>query len=100
MNDPISDFHNLQVCPSCGGYEPLDSQKCYECGEFHGAALLSQEPPKISSNHENPINPELLIAYSLNPSGQIVQEEFESDESNLKSWTGGGSDFALGDDEE
>ena len=100
MDDPILDFHSLQVCPSCGGYEPQGSQKCYECGEFHGAGLLTQEPPVNLGIPESPLTADLLVAYSLNPTGQILQEEFESDESKLKSWKGGGSNFSLGDGEE
>ena len=38
--------------------------------------------------------------YSMNPEVAIASEEFEGDDSNIKNWGGGSTDFSFIDDED
>ena len=93
MGDPLSTLLDVQICPSCQAFEAAGSHQCFECGSFHGGAILSSEPPPPEEGDEVPHVAEDLLMYSLNPHTEIINEEFVSSEQTVKPWKGGGTTF-------
>ena len=95
MVDPLTVLLDVQTCPSCQAFEPAGSHQCFECGSFHGGAILSNEPPPPEEGEEAPHVPDDLLMYSLNPHSKIITEKFESNEQTVTPWKGGGTRFNL-----
>lgn len=96
-SDPLFTLLASVRCPTCGTLEVKGTSKCPECGLFHSA--LPMEDRKAPDPTERPPSREIdPSAYSLSSSAKLVSESF--DETNeIKSWTGGNTDFSdLGDE--
>ena len=94
--DKLELFKELSVCPNCGCIDQKGAYRCLGCGTFHsGAHLVEREAPPVAQDIEVPIvEPS---AYSLGPKGEIVEEAFEQSES-VREWSGGSTDFTVGDE--
>ena len=95
--DELLKFKELAYCPSCGCIDQRGAYRCLECGAFHsGAHLVERDAPPP----EAIIEPEIVdpSAYSLGPSGEIIEESFEQSDSVVE-WSGGSTDFSVADDE-
>ena len=95
--DPLFSLLTSVRCPSCGTLETKGTFKCRECGLFH--STLPMEERKAPDPSERPPMREIdPSAYSLSSSSKLLDESF--DETNeIKSWTGGNTDFSDLDDE-
>ena len=95
--DPLFTLLASVRCPSCGTLEAKGTSKCPECGLFHSA--LPMEDRRAPDSTERPPLREIdPSAYSLSSSSKLISESF--DETNeIKSWTGGNTDFSDIDDE-
>tara|TARA_Y100000766_G_scaffold268001_1_gene263708 strand:+ start:1940 stop:2293 length:354 start_codon:yes stop_codon:yes gene_type:complete len=94
--DKLLNFNNLAYCPTCGCIDQKGSYRCLECGTFHsGAHLVEREAPPP----EEQIEAEIVdpSAYSIGPKGEIIEESFEQSDSVVQ-WSGGSTDFTVGDD--
>tara|TARA_B100001996_G_scaffold237537_1_gene183467 strand:- start:17 stop:370 length:354 start_codon:yes stop_codon:yes gene_type:complete len=95
--DKLDDFNGLSICPNCGCIDQKGIYRCLGCGTFHsGAHLVEREAPPIAQ----PVEVAVVepSAYSLGPKGEIVDEKFEQSE-NVREWSGGSTDFSMGDDD-
>ena len=97
-DDPLFTLLASVRCPSCGTLESKGTFKCPECGLFHSALPMEerQAPPPSERSQPREIDPS---AYSLSGNSKLITESF--DETNeIKSWTGGNTDFSdLGEEE-
>ena len=90
--DVLVKFKNLAYCPACGCIDQMGAYRCVECGAFHsGAHLVERDAPPP----ETIVEPEIVdpSAYSLGPSGEIIEESFEQSDSVVQ-WLGGSTDFS------
>tara|TARA_B100000989_G_scaffold128933_1_gene95746 strand:- start:1175 stop:1543 length:369 start_codon:yes stop_codon:yes gene_type:complete len=97
MEDKLDCLAGKEACPVCGSIAIIGTARCLECGTFHsGIHLEDREPPPPEERlQDRDIDPS---DYSIDPSTAIAVEEFESDESSVKKWSGGTSDFSFTDD--
>ena len=99
MDDALDVLVGKESCPVCGTISQKGTARCPECGTFHsGIHLEEREPPppeeRISNREVDPSE------YSMNPEIAISSEEFEGDDSYIKDWIGGSTDFSFIDDDE
>jgi uncharacterized Zn finger protein (UPF0148 family) len=98
MDDRLDILVGKESCPVCGSISQKGTARCPECGTFHsGIHLEEREPPPPEERLENrDIDPS---DYSMNPDTAIASEEFEGDDSSVKNWRGGTTDFSFIDEE-
>ena len=99
MSDRLDVLVGKESCPVCGTISQKGTARCPECGTFHsGIHLEEREPPppeeRMSNREVDPSD------YSMNPDAAITTEEFDSDESSVKNWGGGSTDFSFIDEED
>ena len=99
MADILDVLVGKESCPVCGTISQKGTARCPECGTFHSGIHLEEReapPPeeRISSREVDPSD------YSMNPEIAIASEEFEGDDTNIKNWGGGSTDFPFIDDED
>ena len=100
MADKLDILVGKESCPVCGSISQKGTARCPECGTFHsGIHLEDREPPapeeRVAERSFDPSD------YSINPLASITDEEFEGDETSVKSWSGGSTDFKFdGSDDE
>lgn len=94
--DKLSYFNNLAYCPACGCIDQKGAYRCLGCGTFHsGAHLVEREaPPPEAQIEAEIVDPS---AYSIGPKGEIIEETFEQSDSVVQ-WSGGSTDFTVGED--
>ena len=97
MADKLDVLVGKESCPVCGTISQKGTARCPECGTFHSGIHLEEReapPPeeKISSREVDPSD------YSMNPEIAIASEEFDGDDTNIKNWGGGSTDFSFIDD--
>ena len=97
MSDRLDLLVGKESCPVCGTISQKGTSRCPECGTFHsGLHLEDREPPTPEERaKERNVDP---TDYSINPSAAITDEDFEGDESNVKNWGGGSTDFSFIDE--
>ena len=98
MIDKLDCLAGKEACPVCGSIAAIGTARCPECGTFHSGVHLEerQPPPPEERPTERNINP---TDYSIDPSSAIAVEEFDSDDSSVKKWSGGSSDFSFEDED-
>ena len=99
MDDKLDVLVGKESCPVCGTISQTGTARCPECGTFHSGIHLEERdapPPeeRISSREVDPSD------YSMNPEIAISSEEFEGDDTNIKTWIGGSTDFSFIDEDE
>ena len=99
MSDRLDVLVGKESCPVCGTISQKGTARCPECGTFHsGIHLEEREPPppeeRMSNREVDPSD------YSMNPDAAITTEEFDGDESSVKNWGGGSTDFSFIDEED
>lgn len=99
MVDKLDLLAGKEACPVCGSIAAIGTARCPECGTFHSGVHLEerQAPTPEERPTERDINP---TDYSIDPSSAIAVEEFDSDDSSVKTWSGGSSDFSFEDDDD
>ena len=98
MSDKLDALVGKESCPVCGTITQKGTGRCPECGTFHSGIHLEERP--APSPEERAISREIdPLDYSINPGSAIADEDFEGDESTVKSWSGGATDFSFVDDE-
>ena len=98
--DSLSVFDGLSACYSCGALQQKGSSRCPECGTFHSTGHLEDRPdPPRGSNFE-PVPVADPSLYSMNPDAEIKVEDQVDVKDMTRTWSDGGTDFHLGDDEE
>ena len=98
MTDSLQIFTRVVRCPSCGTIELKGTFKCPECGLFHASLPMEERkaPDPGQRVQEREIDPS---AYSLSSNSMPLDEEFQQTD-EIKSWSGGNTDFSnLGEDE-
>jgi len=97
MSDRLDVLVGKESCPVCGTISQKGTARCPECGTFHSGIHLEERaaptPEERASSRE--VDP---TDYSMNPKLAIADEDFEGDESNVKNWKGGSTDFSFIDD--
>lgn len=91
-SDPLFSLLSAVRCPSCGTLEAKGTFKCPECGLFHSVLPMEERkaPDPSERLEQREIDPS---AYSLSSNAKMIDESF--DETNeIKSWTGGNTDFS------
>ena len=98
MPDRLDILAGKETCPVCGSISQKGTQRCPECGTFHsGIHLEEREAPSPEERAElRELDP---TDYSMNPKTAIAQEDFEGDDSTIKNWLGGSTDFSFVDEE-
>ncbi len=97
-SDPLDIFEGLAQCPSCATLADFGILRCPECGHFHMHIEQREEPsPSEMRPAPEPERKSDQAFYSLNPKGDIPQEEFESDEDSVVDWDGATTDFTVED---
>ncbi|RZD39221.1 MAG: hypothetical protein CXT71_05095 [Methanobacteriota archaeon] len=96
--DKLHILQGMESCPACGTIANKGTLRCPECGTFHGGLHLEERAPPLPEQRVEPKNVD-PNDYSVNPDSAIVDEKFEGDESAVKDWKGGSSDFSFEDDE-
>ena len=99
MPDQLDVLVGKESCPVCGTISQKGTTRCPECGTFHSGAHLEEReaPPPEERNLDREIDPS---DYSINPGAAISAEEFESDDSSVKNWRGGSTDFSFIDEDD
>jgi len=98
MSDRLDILVAKESCPVCGTISQKGTVRCPECGTFHSGVHLEER--KAPTPEERQSSRELdPLDYSINPGSAIADEEFEGDESTVKNWSGGSTDFSFVDDE-
>jgi len=97
--DPIRQLKGHVMCPSCGCIERQGILRCPECGTFHSGAILEERTPptreeRLKIERSEVVDPS---AYSLGPSGTVLDEEFEQSD-DVRAWDGGSTDFTIDDE--
>ena len=98
MGDRLDILVGKESCPVCGSISQKGTARCPECGTFHSGIHLEEReapPPeeRVSNRDLDPTD------YSMNPDAAIANEEFEGDDSSVKNWKGGSTDFSFIDEE-
>lgn len=97
-DDPLAILKKMMSCPVCGCIEQKGSIRCSECGTFHsGIHLEERAAPPLSESVKREVSDPSI--YSLSDAHAIPEEEFEESE-KISSWSGGSTDFTMGDEEE
>jgi len=97
MSDKLDVLAGKEACPVCGTISQKGTSRCPECGTFHSGIHLEERPapsPEERSNARE-VDP---LDYSINPGSAIADEDFEGDDSTVKNWSGGSTDFSFVDD--
>ena len=96
--DKLDIFQGMESCPVCGTIASKGTLRCPECGTFHSGLHLEERSPPPPEQRVAPkdLDPS---DYSVNPDSELIEETFEADESAVKEWSGGSSDFSFEDDE-
>ena len=96
--DLLSVFGGLSACPSCGTLQKSGTSRCPECGTFNTSTQFEERPvPRIEDRIKTvPADPN---QYSLNPNIDIPIDDNVEVEDMTTSWSGGNTNFGLGDDE-
>ena len=98
MSDKLDALVGKESCPVCGTITQKGTGRCPECGTFHSGVHLEERP--APTPEERAISREIdPLDYSINPGSAIADEDFEGDDSTVKSWSGGATDFSFVDDE-
>ena len=97
-DDKLSILSGKQSCPVCGSISPKGSSRCHECGTFHSGLHLEERTAptpeeRVAARQVDPSE------YSMNPNSAIMDEQFESDDEAVKSWSGGSTDFSFVDED-
>ena len=97
MADRLDVLVGKESCPVCGTISQKGTARCPECGTFHSGIHLEEReaPPPEERMSNREVDPS---DYSMNPEVAIASEEFEGDDSNIKNWGGGSTDFSFIDD--
>ena len=97
MTDQLDALVGKESCPVCGTISDKGTIRCPECGTFHSGAHLEERaaPTPEERNRSRNIDP---VDYSITPGSAIADEEFEGDESSVKDWSGGSTDFSFVDE--
>ena len=98
MSDKLDALVGKESCPVCGTISQKGTSRCPECGTFHSGIHLEERPAptpeeRVNSREIDPLD------YSINPGSAIADEDFEGDDSTVKNWSGGATDFSFVDDE-
>ena len=97
MSDKLDALVGKESCPVCGTITQKGTGRCPECGTFHSGIHLEERP--APTPEERAISREIdPLDYSINPGSAIADEDFEGDESNVKNWGGGSTDFSFIDE--
>jgi len=97
--DPLDVFESLAQCPSCATLAVEGILRCPECGHFHVNIEQRDDPSPVEIRPvAEPDRKSDPAFYSLDPKGDIPEEEFESDEDALTEWEDSTTDFAMEDD--
>lgn len=96
-DDKLSILSGKQSCPVCGSISPKGSSRCHECGTFHSGLHLEERTAptpeeRVAARQVDPSE------YSIDPNSAIMDEQFESDDGSVKSWSGGSTDFSFVDE--
>ena len=98
MSDPLDILVGKESCPVCGTLSQKGTVRCPECSTFHSGIHLEERdapsPEERASQRE--LDPS---DYSMNPKTAIAQEEFEGDDTSIKNWSGGSTDFSFVDED-
>ena len=96
--DLLSVFDGLSACPLCGTLQKSGMSRCPECGTFNTSTQFEERPvPHVADRVKaTPADP---TQYSLNPNIEIPVDDNVEVEDMTTSWSGGNTNFGLGDDE-
>ena len=99
MSDRLDVLVGKESCPVCGTIAQKGTARCPECGTFHSGVHLEEReaPPPEERQIDRNVDP---TDYSINPTSAISPEEFEGDESSVKNWGGGSTDFSFEDEKD
>ena len=97
MSDQLDVLVGKESCPVCGTISDKGAVRCLECSTFHSGLHLEERAPPTPEERQKSrnVNP---LDYSINPGSAIADEEFEGDETSVKDWSGGSTDFSFVDD--
>ncbi len=97
MDDRLDILVGKESCPVCGSISQKGTARCPECGTFHSGIHLEEReaPPPEERIANRDVDP---ADYSMNPDTAIASEEFEGDDSSVKNWRGGTTDFSFIDE--
>mgnify|MGYP006447798289 CR=1 FL=1 len=96
--DLLSVFNGLSACPSCATLQKSGLSRCPECGAFNTSTQFEERPVPCLADRikATPADP---TQYSLNPNIDIPIDDNVEVEDMTTSWSGGNTNFGLGDDE-
>jgi len=96
--DLLSVFDGLSACPLCGTLQKSGMSRCPECGTFNTSTQFEERPAPLVADRvkTTPADP---TQYSLNPNIDIPIDDNVEVEDMTTSWSGGNTNFGLGDDE-
>jgi len=96
VNEGMDAFRGLAFCPACGCLDARGSVRCMECSTFHSGSILEERDAPREPAPKRNVDPS---QYSLSGQGSETQETFEQAE-NIRTWSGGNTDFSFSDDEQ